>query len=297
MPELPEVETVRQGLEEALLGLNIRYVEKRRSDLRFPIPENLNKQLQGRTISSLRRRAKYLLIDLDNGWTLLSHLGMSGRWTILRDDLITRPGRFAHGGEIGSGQGPHDWIIINFENGYTAVYSDPRRFGFIDLIEPGFEDDHPMLAKLGPDPLPSTLTPDILNRSLIGRKTPLKSALLDQRIVAGLGNIYVCEALSRACLSPRRRAGTISSIKGPTERIHRLVSSIHQVMVEAIDAGGSTLRDYRGVDGDNALGYFPLSFQVYGREGEKCLNRDCKGTVSRYIQSGRSTYACSSCQR
>jgi len=237
------------------------------------------------------------LIDLDNGWTLLSHLGMSGRWTILRDDAITRPGRFAHGGEIGSGEGPHDWIVIHFENGYTAVYSDPRRFGFIDLIEPGFEDDYPMLAKLGPDPLPPTLTPDILNRSLIGRKAPLKSALLDQRIVAGLGNIYVCEALSRARLSPRRRAGTISSIKGPTVRIHRLVSSIHQVMVEAIDAGGSTLRDYRGVDGDNALGYFPLSFQVYGREGEKCLNRDCKGTVSRYIQSGRSTYACSSCQR
>ena len=222
---------------------------------------------------------------------------MSGRWTILRDDVITRPGRFAHGGEIGSGEGPHDWIMIYFENGYTTVYSDPRRFGFIDLIGPGSENGYPMLAKLGPDPLPSTLTPDILNRSLIGRKAPLKSALLDQRIVAGLGNIYVCEALSRARLSPRRRAGTISSINGPTERIHRLVNSIHQVMVEAIDAGGSTLRDYRGVDGDNALGYFPLSFQVYGREGDKCLNQDCEGTVSRYIQSGRSTYACSSCQR
>ena len=297
MPELPEVETVRRGLEEALLGLKIRYVDKKRNDLRFPIPEDLNEKLRGRTITALRRRAKYLLIDVNNGLTVLSHLGMSGRWTILRDDVITRPGRFAHGGEIGSGNGPHDWITIHFENGFSAVYSDPRRFGFIDLINHGNENDYPMLAKLGPDPLPATLTPEILNRSLVGRKAPLKSVLLDQRIVAGLGNIYVCEALSRARLSPKRKTGTISSILGPTVRIHRLVSSIHQVIIEAIDAGGSTLRDYRGVDGDNALGYFPLSFQVYGREGKRCLNQDCEGTISRYTQSGRSTYACSSCQR
>ena len=297
MPELPEVETVRRGLEESLVGLKVARFTARRRDLRFPIPTNLKKRLEGRLVVSVRRRSKYLLINMDDQTILLSHLGMSGRWTILSEGEPSRPGRFAHGGLIGTGDGHHDWIRVEFSDGTEAIYSDPRRFGFVDLIEPGTESEHPMLSKLGPDPLPGTLTPRMLNYSLSGKKTSLKSALLDQKIIAGLGNIYVCEALSRARLSPRRKSYTITSKKGPTKRIHELVAAIHSIMAEAIDAGGSTLNDYRGVHGDEALGYFPLSFQVYGREGEGCLNPGCSGLVMRYVQSGRSTFACPRCQR
>ena len=297
MPELPEVETVRRGLEESLLGQRISRLITKRNDLRFPIPTDIKTKTEKKAIISISRKAKFLLIELEDGTIILSHLGMAGRWTIISEDLKSTPGRFVHGGMIGTGEGPHDWVILEFENGTEAVYSDPRRFGFIDVIDPGNERFHPMLEKLGPDPLPNTLTPDILNKSLVGRKAPLKASLLNQSIIAGLGNIYVCEALSRARLSPRRRSGTIASERGPTNRLHRLVSSIHDVISEAIDVGGSTLNDYRGVHGEEALGYFPLSFQVYGREGEPCLNEGCSGTVQRYVQSGRSTYSCPACQR
>lgn len=297
MPELPEVETVRRGLEDSLVGQRISRVIARRKDLRFPIPNDIGILTENKMVISVGRKAKFLMIKLIDDTVILSHLGMSGRWTIISEDFESTPGRFAHGGVIGTGDGPHDWVIIQLENGTEAVYSDPRRFGFIDVIESGGLTAHPMLKKLGPDPLPDSLTPDMLNESLIGRTAPLKTSLLNQEIVAGLGNIYVCEALSRSRLSPRRRSGSIASERGPTARLHRLVSAIHDVISEAIDAGGSTLSDYRGVQGDHALGYFPLSFQVYGREGEPCLNEACKGTVVRYVQSGRSTYSCPTCQR
>ena len=297
MPELPEVETVRRGLHLHLAGGKITQVEIRRSDLRFPFPANFAENLLNRTIESVERRAKYLLIRLDGGGTWLCHLGMSGRWTILGDGIGSTPGRFANGAVVGNGDGPHDWVIVSLEDGTKAVYSDHRRFGFMDYFETSMQDEHRLLRQIGPEPTPDQLTPEILAKALRSRKTPIKSALLDQRIVAGLGNIYVCEILHRAGVSPKKTASSIAGKSGISSKIEKITGSTHDVIVEAIDAGGSTLQDFRGVKGEEAMGYFSHNFLVYGREGERCLKDGCKGEILRITQANRSTFFCPVCQK
>jgi formamidopyrimidine-DNA glycosylase len=283
MPELPEVETVRRGLENHLMGRRIEQVELRRPDLRFPFPKGFEAILSGSLVKRIDRRAKYLLIRLDNGTTWMCHLGMTGRWTLLATDSSQND------------DGKHDWVVIHLENGGRAVFSDPRRFGFMDLLETAEQDQNRFLAKLGPEPTPDHLTPMDLAENLRGRRTPMKTALLDQRTVAGLGNIYVCEILFRAGVSPRRTAANVAGKAGVTERVERVTAATHDVIVEAIDAGGSSISDFVNVEGD--LGYFSHSFQVYGREGEPCLSEGCDATIGRIVQSGRSTFYCPSCQR
>ncbi len=297
MPELPEVETVRLGLEKHILGREIMEVELRRKDLRFPFPMDFETNLRDRTILSVDRRAKYLLIRLEGGLTWLCHLGMSGRWTLIGDGIRSRPGRFANGAPVGSGDGPHDWVIIHLDDGNRAVYSDHRRFGFMDCFPTTEEGSHRLLCGIGPEPTPNHLTPGELALRLRGRRSPIKTAMLDQRNVAGLGNIYVCEILHRAQVSPRRSAKSIAGKSGITDRIVRITGATHDVITEAIDAGGSTLQDFRGVDGDEAMGYFTHNFLVYGREGMPCLRGGCEGEVKRIVQSNRSTFYCPSCQR
>ena len=243
------------------------------------------------------RRAKYLLIRLDGGLTWLCHLGMSGRWTLMGDGIGSRPGRFANGALVGSGDGPHDWVIVHMRNGSRAIYSDHRRFGFMDCFPTSEQSSHKLLEGIGPEPTPNHLVPSDLADGLRGKRTPIKSALLDQRVVAGLGNIYVCEILHRAGVSPRRLASSVAGKSGVSIRVERITAATHDVITEAIDAGGSTLQDFRGVDGDEAMGYFVHNFLVYGREGEDCLKEGCSGTVKRLIQSNRSTFFCSICQR
>jgi len=283
MPELPEVETVRRGLENHLNSQRIVNVELRRHDLRFPFPEAFASRLMGRLVERVDRRAKYLLIRLDNGATWMCHLGMTGRWTLLGVDSTQ------------SDDEKHDWVVVHLENGGRAVFSDHRRFGFMDLFETAEQDQNKFLAKLGPEPTPDHLTPMDLAENLRGRRTPMKAALLDQRTVAGLGNIYVCEILFRAGVSPRRTAASVAAKSGVTDRVERITAATHDVIVEAIDAGGSTISDFVNVEGD--LGYFSHSFQVYGREGSPCLSKDCDATIKRIVQSGRSTFYCPSCQR
>ena len=297
MPELPEVETVRRGLEGHLLGRTIADVETLRDDLRFPFPSGFSEMQRGSVIESVNRRAKYLLIRLSGGKTWLCHLGMSGRWTLLGDGIHSRPGRFANGASVGSGDGPHDWVIVHLENGDRAVYSDHRRFGIMDCFPTSEESGHRLLEGIGPEPTPDHLTPEELALNLRGRRTPIKTALLDQRTVAGLGNIYVCEILHRSRISPRRMAYTIAGKSGGPDRVVRITGATHDVITEAIDAGGSTLQDFRGVGGDEAMGYFVHNFLVYGREGMPCLRENCGGTVKRVVQSNRSTFFCPSCQR
>ena len=296
MPELPEVETVRKGLENHLKDRVIVNVELRRRDLRFPFPEGFDRKLNGKKVIKIERRAKYLLIRLSEGITWLCHLGMSGRWTLLGDGRKGVPGKFNYGAEIGSGTGPHDWVVIHLDDDGKGVYSDHRRFGIMDIFETENQENHKLLKNIGPEPMPGSLTPEILSNKL-KRRIPIKNALLDQKIVAGLGNIYVCEILNRAGISPKRKAETLVLKNGISKRMERLVFEIHSVMIEAIDAGGSTLQDFRGVDGDDALGYFPNSFMAYGREGKNCLKKSCDGTIKRIIQSNRSTFFCPKCQR
>ncbi len=297
MPELPEVETVRRGLENHLIGQQISSVEVRREDLRFPFPAGFGTILSGRTVHGIDRRAKYLLIRLSGEMTWLCHLGMSGRWTLLGRGVKSRPGKFASGASVGSGDGPHDWVVVHLENGNRAVYSDHRRFGMMDCFPTDNEEDHRLLRYLGPEPTPNHLTPRDMANGLRGRSTPIKSALLDQSTVAGLGNIYVCEILHRAGISPRRKASSIAGKSGVTDRVMRITGATHDVITEAIDAGGSTLQDFRGVDGDDAMGYFVHNFLVYGREGKPCLKEGCHGIVKRIVQANRSTFFCPSCQR
>lgn len=291
MPELPEVETVRLGLREALEGRQLVRVEQRRPDLRFALPERFAARLTGRRVERLNRRAKYLLAELDDGAVLLMHLGMSGSFRIEAVEARA-PGDFHH---PRSKDPAHDHIV--FDTGAARiVYNDPRRFGFMALIAPGEFDSHALLKDLGPEPLGNRFDAAVLNAALHGRAAPLKSALLDQRVVAGLGNIYVCEALYRARLSPRRKAGSIATAKGPPgKRVERLVAAIREVLREAIAAGGSSLRDHRRADGE--LGYFQHAFKVYDREGQPCSTPGCGGTVARIVQSGRSTFLCPACQR
>ena len=280
MPELPEVETVRRGLEDHLMGRRIEQVELRRPDLRFPFPSRFASRLRGRLVERIDRRAKYLLIRLSGNLTWMCHLGMTGRWTLL-------------GADAQSDDGKHDWVVIYLENGGSAVFSDPRRFGFMDLFETAEQDQNRFLAKLGPEPTPDHLTPLGLAGNLRGRRTPIKAALLDQRTVAGLGNIYVSEALFRGSLSPRRTAASVAGTSGVSKRVERLTGATHDVIVEAIDAGGSSISDFANVVG--ALGYFTRSHQVYGREGEPCMQ--CDATIRRIVQSGRSTFYCPKCQQ
>lgn len=294
MPELPEVETVRRGLEPVLAGQTLARVEQRRPDLRFPFSERFAERLTGRRIVTLDRRAKYLLARLDSDDVLVMHLGMSGRFSIRKPaEGASRPGAFVHGGGHDE---KHDHVVFHVGSGATVTYNDPRRFGFM-LLLPGAElEQHSLMRGLGVEPLGNGLNAAYLAARCQGKKTSLKAVLLDQRVIAGLGNIYVCEALFRAGLSPRRAASALATKSGaPTRRCERLVPAIHAVLQDAIRAGGSSLRDYHAPDGD--LGYFQHAFAVYAREGLECLRPGCGGTVRRLVQSGRSTFYCPQCQR
>jgi formamidopyrimidine-DNA glycosylase len=294
MPELPEVETVRRGLLPALEGKRIVRLDQNRKDLRFPLPERFAERLRGRKIEKLERRAKYLLAHLSGGDVLLMHLGMTGRFTV----GAPRSGRAGVGEyvhEAGS-DAKHDHVVFHMEHGGTITYNDARRFGFMLLIPEAELNEHPLMHGLGVEPLGRDLTAEYLARRAAGKKVDLKTFLSDQRIIAGLGNIYVCEALFRAGLSPLRKAATIATKTGrPTERAEKLVTAIKAVLNDAVAAGGSSLRDYRRADG--ALGEFQHTFAVYGREGEPCGPQGRCGTVKRIVQSGRSTFYCPKCQR
>ncbi|MBJ6372108.1 bifunctional DNA-formamidopyrimidine glycosylase/DNA-(apurinic or apyrimidinic site) lyase [Sedimentitalea arenosa] len=283
MPELPEVETVRRGLAPVMVGQRIALAEVNRPDLRWPFPPDMADRLTGRRVLGLRRRSKYILADLDSGETLLVHLGMSGRMTVSGDPL----GRFVHDHPA---KAPHDHVVLNMESGARITFNDPRRFGAMDLMDTAHADDHKLLAVLGPEPLGNDFHETHLVAAFRGRRSPVKSVLLDQKTVAGLGNIYVCEALFRARISPRRHAGRIAEA-----RVAGLVPIIRRVLQDAIDAGGSSLRDFRQADGE--LGYFQHSFDVYGRENAPCRTPGCTSNVRRIVQSGRSTFYCSHCQR
>jgi formamidopyrimidine-DNA glycosylase len=283
MPELPEVETVRRGLEPVMAGHVIARAETRRPDLRWPLPDRMAERLTGQRVERLRRRSKYILADLSSGETLLVHLGMSGRMLVSGGML----GQFHHDHPAPK---KHDHVILTMDGGARITFNDARRFGAMDLVATESAETHLLLASLGPEPLGNGFDENYLVARLKGRNTPIKSALLDQRIVAGLGNIYVCEVLFRAGISPRRKAGRISAA-----RIAALVPLIRQVLTEAIDAGGSSLRDYRQADGE--LGYFQHTFRVYDREGQPCVTPGCSGTIARLVQSGRSSFFCPACQR
>ena len=283
MPELPEVETVRRGLVPAMEGAVIASAQVNRPDLRWPFPENMAARLTGQRVTALRRRSKYILADLSGGESLLIHLGMSGRMTVSGDPL----GQFHHNHPTPQ---KHDHVVFDMDNGARITFNDPRRFGAMDLMDTATADTHPLLAKLGPEPLGNAFDESYLADALKPRNTPIKSALLDQRIVAGLGNIYVCEALYRAGLSPKRRARNISRARAAA-----LVPIIRDVLRDAINAGGSSLRDFRQADGE--LGYFQHSFDVYDREGQPCRTPGCTNTIHRIVQSGRSSFYCPSCQR
>jgi formamidopyrimidine-DNA glycosylase len=293
LPELPEVETVRRGLAPVLIGATIDHVDQRRPDLRFPFPADFVQRLAGRRVAALDRRAKYLLAYLDNGTILVMHLGMSGSFRIEAGDGILAPGTFHH---PRSALGAHDHVVFTLSNGARVLYNDPRRFGFMLLVGAGMLDTHPLFANLGIEPLGLDLDGAALARLFSGRTTPLKAALLDQTFIAGLGNIYVCEALHRAGLSPRRAAGTLARRDGsPTARALRLADVIKEVLLEAVAAGGSTLRDHRQTDG--TLGYFQHNFRVYDRRDDPCPKLRCAGIVKRMVQGGRSTFYCPTCQR
>ncbi|MEL6374470.1 MAG: bifunctional DNA-formamidopyrimidine glycosylase/DNA-(apurinic or apyrimidinic site) lyase [Pseudomonadota bacterium] len=319
MPELPEVETVRRGLAPVMEGARIEKLEQRRPDLRFPLPERFRERVEGRLITRLARRAKYLLAELDGGATLLMHLGMSGRFTIEPGERgingaasaqAIRPGTFTH--EAGA-YAKHDHVVFHMgaapdlpppphhsserERAATRIiYNDARRFGFMVLIEADALASHPLLSALGPEPLSHEISVAHLSARAMGRQTDLKAFLLDQRNIAGLGNIYVCEALFRAGLSPNRRAACLATRTGaPTQRAERLLPAIQATLRDAIAAGGSTLRDYQHADG--TLGYFQHTFAVYGREGEPCRTTGCNTAIRRRTQAGRSTFFCPRCQR
>ena len=282
MPELPEVETIRRGLEPVLTGRRILRAEVRRPDLRWPLPPDMADRLTGARVTALRRRSKYLLADLDRGETLIVHLGMSGRMLVSGAML----GAFAHPHPAPE---KHDHVVLYIEGGARITFNDARRFGAMDLAPTEAVEAHRLIAGLGPEPLGNAFDAPRLAARLAGRITPVKAVLLDQRVVAGLGNIYVCEALWRAGISPLRLARDVSAAEA-----ERLVAAIRAVLADAIAAGGSSLRDYRQADGE--LGYFQHSFAVYGREGDPCPTPDCPGTVARTVQSARSSFHCPVCQ-
>lgn len=301
MPELPEVETVRRGLQPVMEGAKIVKMEVRRKDLRFPFQRDFVTRLTGQTVTGLGRRAKYLLADLASGDVLLMHLGMSGSFRVIKGDTLQAPGQFLYP----RGQNrAHDHVVWHMSSGATVIFNDPRRFGYMKIIARKALDEEPLLRGLGPEPLGNEFDAKMLAQSCANRKTSLKAVLLDQRVVAGLGNIYVCEALYRSHLSPRRLAATLATKAGqrkdvagskPTDHARRLAVSIRAVLSQAIRAGGASLRDHRQTTGE--LGYFQHSFQVYDREGAKCQTAGCGGIVRRFVQNGRSTFWCPKCQK
>jgi formamidopyrimidine-DNA glycosylase len=282
MPELPEVETVRRGLLSSLEGHVVTHVLARRPDLRFPLPEHFRERLEGARVLHLRRRAKYMLADLDTGETLVMHLGMTGRFEIAEHGEAVTPGAFAL--KVPTAQ-KHAHVVLDTDAGRRLTYLDARRFGFMGLIRTDQLGEHPWFKGMGPEPLGPEFTVAALSEALKGRAQAIKTLLLDQRIVAGLGNIYVCEALHRAAISPFRPGGQVSR-----PRLAALVDAVRQVLEEAIEAGGSTLRDFQAADG--SLGYFQHRFQAYGREDEPCLRPRCPGVILRRVQGGRSTFYC-----
>jgi formamidopyrimidine-DNA glycosylase len=293
MPELPEVETVRRGLQPVMEGVRIARVEARRGDLRFPLQKDFIARLEGHTVTGLGRRAKYLMADLDSGDVLLMHLGMSGSFRVGHGGRETVQGEFHH---PRSEDRAHDHVVFHMASGDVVSFNDPRRFGSMKIVARGDLETEPLLRGLGPEPLGNAFDAAMLAAACAGKTTSLKAALLDQRVVAGLGNIYVCEALFRAHLSPKRLASTLADRHdAPTDRARHLVQAIHAVLNAAIKAGGSSLRDHRRTDGE--LGYFQHSFQVYDREGEPCKTPGCGGTVKRFTQNGRSTFWCPKCQK
>src|SRR5215468_9102883 len=287
MPELPEVETVRRGLQPVMEGAKIVKAEARRKDLRFPFQKDFAARLQGQTVTGLGRRAKYLMADLTSGDVLLMHLGMSGSFRVLQGEKNSTPGEFHY---PRSEDRAHDHVVFHMSSGASVVFNDPRRFGYMKIIARNALEEEPLLQGLGPEPLGNEFDAAMLAAACHNKKTSLKAALLDQRVVAGLGNIYVCEALFRAHISPKRLASTVAG-----ERAKRLVPAIKAVLKDAIKAGGSSLRDYARADGE--LGYFQHHFAVYDREGKPCPGKDCSGTIKRIVQAGRSTFYCPSCQK
>lgn len=281
MPELPEVETVRRGLEPAMHGQKILRLEVNRKDLRFPFPDQFQSRVEGATITLMGRRAKFLVTELSTGEALIMHLGMSGRFTV--NDAKTAD--FHHD----PGTNPaHDHVVFHLQNGATVTYNDPRRFGFMELWPSADLEAYPRVKHLGPEPLSNHFNAAYLDAQFEGKTAPIKAALLDQSIVAGLGNIYVCEALFRAGISPRRKAYTAIG-----KRNARLAPAINEVIAEAITAGGSSISDFANASGE--LGYFQKHFSVYDREGDACDT--CGDTVKRIVQSGRSSFYCGTCQR
>ena len=282
MPEMPEVETVRRGLTPHLSGSIVSFVDLRRPNLRFPFPENFEEILIGAKIERIDRRSKYLLFRLSNGYTWMSHLGMTGVWTV--------------GSE---GKGKHDHVYFEFDDGMkTAVYTDHRRFGFMDIFETSNESKQKWLASLGPEPLTEDFTVQVLKSNLHGKRSPIKSALLDQRVVSGLGNIYVSEILFRSKISPIKTAAEVAGKSSKVNtKVQRIFENTNQVIAEAIMVGGSTISDFRGVSGESDLGYFAQQFRVFNREGEECIKENCKGKILRIVQSGRSTFYCPKCQK
>jgi formamidopyrimidine-DNA glycosylase len=289
MPELPEVETVRVGLQPALEGRKLLQVETRRGGLRVPFPKDFAKRLTGRTVLRLRRRAKYLLADLDCDETLVIHLGMTGRFSVYAKGKVRKLGQYVYDlAPADAGQGKHDHVVMETDAPARIVFNDHRRFGLMTILDTDALDDDKLFKGVGIEPLSKTFDADHLRNALKGKKTPIKSALLDQRVIAGLGNIYVCEALFRARVSPKRLA-----MKVTPASVAELARAIKSVLKDAIKAGGSSLRDYRKADGD--LGGFQHHFLVYGREGEPCSR--CGGTIKRITQAGRSTFYCPKCQK
>jgi formamidopyrimidine-DNA glycosylase len=287
MPELPEVETVRRGLAPVMEGRTIRLATVNRPDLRWPLPERMAERLTGQAVTVLRRRSKYILADLSSGETLIIHLGMSGRMLISAPGESARmQGKFHHDHPAPQ---KHDHVILDMEGEARVTFNDARRFGAMDLTPTEKAEDHWLIRDIGPEPLGNMFDEAYLRERLKGRNTPVKSALLDQRLVAGLGNIYVCEVLFRAGISPVRKAGRIGA-----ERVSSLVPLIREVLGEAIEAGGSSLRDYRQADGE--LGYFQHTFRVYDRKGGPCVRPGCTGVIRRVVQSGRSSFYCPVCQ-
>jgi len=288
MPELPEVETVRRGLIPELEGRRIARAIQNRPDLRWPLPERMAERLTGQRVDRIGRRGKYLLLDLDSAETLIVHLGMSGRF-LIESGAERREGAVFHQ-SVGAGDGKHDHVVLEIEGGGRAVFNDARRFGAMDLWPTETIETHKLLAGMGPEPLSNAFSGAHLAEVFAGRRTAIKAALLDQRRVAGLGNIYVCEALHGAKLSPTRTAGSLSNAE-----CNLLARIIREVLETAIAAGGSSLRDFHGASGE--LGYFQHAFKVYGREGEPCPRRRCTGVIERLVQSARSTFHCQKCQR
>ncbi|WP_131195624.1 bifunctional DNA-formamidopyrimidine glycosylase/DNA-(apurinic or apyrimidinic site) lyase [Lichenihabitans psoromatis] len=296
MPELPEVETVRRGLASAMEGEVLARVTLNRPDLRFPFPPSFIERLQGRRLISMGRRAKYLLAELDDGLLLAMHLGMTGSFRVRAPGAGGADTVTSHYYYERNTESLHDHVRFDLGSGMTITYNDPRRFGFMTLVEPGGLDSHPLFRGIGVEPLSNAFDGATLSRLMAGKSTSLKAALLDQTLIAGLGNIYVCESLHRARLSPRRMAGTLARKDGgPTARAERLSTMIRDVLNEAVEAGGSSLRDYRHTDG--ALGTFQHGFRAYDREGEPCTTPSCRGMIRRIVQSGRSTFFCAECQR